>query len=401
MSGVRGEVRATSDLDPFTPEVLADPFEMHQTLRELGPVVWIEKYGVHALARHADVYGALNDPASFSSATGVGLMDLRSGESWRPASLLIEADPPDHTLARRAVTSVLTPRVVAALADQFRACAGQILDDVVARCEVDAVAEIAEAFPLSVFTDAIGLDPEMSLDERRKLLLYGRMVNNSFGPRNKMYVDALAAADGVGEWVMEQCRPESFRPDSIGRRIHDKAATSGYSVDEAALILRSLLSAGVETTVNSIANALLAFAQNPEQWRSLRETGESRRGFEEVLRFDSPVQVFFRLTTHDIEIGEDHIPADSRVMLLLGSANRDPRVWGDPDRFDCHRPPTGHVGFGSGIHACLGQMLARLEGDILLSELADRVDTLELTGSPERLLNNTLRGLEKLPLRLG
>lgn len=401
MSGIRGEVSAASDLDPFTPEVLAEPFEMHQTLRDLGPVVWIEKYGVHALARHADVYGALNDPASFSSATGVGLMDLRSGESWRPPSLLIEADPPNHTLARRAVTGVLTPRAVATLADEFRACAGKILDDVVARGEVDAVAEIAEAFPLSVFTDAVGLDPAMGLDERRKLLLYGRMVNNSFGPRNKMYVDALAAAEGVGEWIMKQCQPGSFRPDSIGRRIHDKAAASGYSVDEAALILRSLLSAGVETTVNGIANALLAFAENPEQWKSLRETGESRRGFEEVLRFDSPVQIFFRLTTRDIEIGEDCIPADSRVMLLLGSANRDPRVWADPDRFDFHRPQTGHVGFGSGIHACVGQMLARLEGDILLSELADRAGTIELIAPPERLLNNTLRGLETLPLRLG
>jgi 4-methoxybenzoate monooxygenase (O-demethylating) len=400
MSGVRSEVRATSDLDPFTPQVLADPFEMHRTLRDLGPVVWIRKYGVYALARHAEVHAALNDPASFSSATGVGLMDLRSGEAWRPPSLLIEADPPDHTRARRVVTSALTPRVVAALAEAFRGRAGEILDSVVERGEVDAVAEIAEAFPLSVFTDAVGLDPDMSLDERRKLLLYGRMVNNSFGPRNQMYMDALRAADGIAEWVMEQCQPEAFRPDSIGRRIHEAAAASGYSVPEAALIMRSLLSAGVETTVNGIANALLAFARNPAAWQSIRETGETRRGFEEVLRFDSPVQVFFRTAVHDIEIGEDRIPADARVMLLLGSANRDPRFWDAPDRFDVHRAPTGHVGFGSGIHACVGQMVARLEGDILLSELAARVATLEVTAPPERLLNNTLRGLEKLPLRL-
>jgi cytochrome P450 len=401
MSGVTSEVRATSDLDPFTPQVLADPFELHRTLRDLGPVVWLRRYGVYALARHAQVHAALNDPASFSSATGVGLMDLRGGEAWRPPSLLIEADPPDHTRARRVVSSVLTPRVVTALADAFRRRAGEIVDSVVDRGEVDAVAEIAEAFPLLVFTDAVGLDPDMSLDERRKLLRYGRMVNNSFGPRNQMYLDALRAADGVAEWVMEQCQPGAFRPGSIGARIHQGAAASGYSVPEAALIMRSLLSAGVETTVNGIANALLAFARNPEAWRSLRETGESRRGFEEVLRFDSPVQVFFRTAVHDIEIGEDRIPAAARVMLLLGSANRDPRVYDAPDRFDIHRAPTGHVGFGSGIHACLGQMLARLEGDILLSALAARVATLEVTAPPERLLNNTLRGLEKLPLRLG
>jgi 4-methoxybenzoate monooxygenase (O-demethylating) len=400
MPGIRTEVRATSDLDPFTPEVLADPFEVHRTLRDLGPVVWLRKYDVYALARHAEVYAALHDPASFSSATGVGLMDLRSGEAWRPPSLLIEADPPDHTRARRVVTSVLTPRVVARLADAFRDRAGEIVDSVVERGDVDAVAELAEAFPLSVFTDAVGMDPEMSLDERRKLLLYGRMVNNSFGPRNQMYEDALRAADGVAEWVMEQCQPEAFRPDSIGARIHEGAAACGYSVPEAALIMRSLLSAGVETTVNAIANALLAFADNPAAWQSLRDTGGARRGFEEVLRFDSPVQVFFRTAVHDIEIGEDRIPADARVMLLLGSANRDPRVWDAPDRFDIHRAPAGHVGFGSGIHACVGQMLARLEGDLLLSELAARVATLEITAAPERLLNNTLRGLEKLPLRL-
>jgi cytochrome P450 len=400
VSGVCSEIRATSDLDPFTPQVLTDPFEMHKTLRDLGPVVWLRKYGVYALARHAEVHAALNNPASFSSATGVGLTDLRSGEAWRPPSLLIEADPPDHTRARRTVTSVLTPRAVGGLADAFRVRAGEILDSVVERGNVDAVAEIAEAFPLSVFTDAVGLDADMSLDERRKLLLYGRMVNNSFGPRNQTYMDALRAADGVAEWVMERCQPDAFRPDSIGARIHEKAAASGYSVHEAAIIVRSLLSAGVETTVNGIANALLAFAQHPAAWQSLRERGETRRGFEEVLRFDSPVQVFFRTAVHDIEIGEDHIPADARVMLLLGSANRDPRVYDAPDRFDIHRAPTGHVGFGSGIHACVGQMLARLEGEILLSELAARVTTLEVTAPPERLLNNTLRGLEKLPLRL-
>jgi 4-methoxybenzoate monooxygenase (O-demethylating) len=401
MSGTHSEATATSDLDPFTPEFLADPFEAHQTLRELGPVVWLRKYRVYALARHAEVYAALHDPASFSSAAGVGLMDPRGGEAWRPPSLLIEADAPDHTRARRVVTSVLTPRTVATLNEEFRLRAGEILDSVVEQGEVDAVAEIAEAFPLMVFTDAVGLDPDMSLDERRKLLRYGRMVNNSFGPRNQMYTDALREADGVAEWVMEQCQPEAFRPGSIGRRIHDGAAAAGYPVPDAAVIVRSLLSAGVETTVNGIANALLAFARSPEAWQSLRETGESRRGFEEVLRYDSPVQVFFRTATHDIGIGEDRIPADARVMLLLGSANRDPRVWDGADRFDIHRPPTGHVGFGSGIHACVGQMLARLEGDILLSELSARVETLEVTGTPERLLNNTLRGLEKLPLRMG
>jgi 4-methoxybenzoate monooxygenase (O-demethylating) len=103
---------------------------------------------------------------------------------------------------------------------------------------------------------------------------------------------------------------------------------------------------------------------------------------------------------HDIEVGQDRIPAGARVMLLLGSANRDPRVWEAADRFDIHRTLTGHVGFGSGTHACVGQMMARLEGDILLSELAARVATLEVTDSPQRLLNNTLRGLEKLPMRL-
>ena len=115
-------------------------------------------------------------------------------------------------------------------------------------------------------------------------------------------MDALQAADGVSEWVMQQCRPEAFRPDSIGRRIHEGAAASGYSVPEAAMIMRSLLSAGVETTVNAIANALLAFAQNPEHGNRFGRPGV-RRGFEEVLRFDSPVQVFFGLAMHDIEVG--------------------------------------------------------------------------------------------------
>lgn len=390
----------TSNLDPFSAEVLRSPYAAHDALREAGPVTRIEKYEVFAIARHEHVQAALRDPATFSSAAGVGLVDLRSEESWRPPSLLLEADPPEHADARRVVTSVLTPRVVSQLRESFTLSAKKLVERILSDDAVDGVHDIAEAFPLTVFPDAVGLDPELPLNERRNLLVYGRMVNNGFGPRNEFYQKAMRDAQDIAGWIMDHCDAAALRPGTIGRQIHEAAADAGFSPADGAMLVRSLLSAGVETTVNAIANALLCLAEHPDQWQLLRGQGEARKAFEETVRYESPVQVFFRTTTRAVPVGGITIPEAHKVMLFLGAANRDPRAWSQPDRFDIGRRATGHVGFGAGIHACVGQMMARLEGEVLLDALAERVTALEIAGPPSRLLNNTLRGLESLPLRL-
>src|SRR5262249_19575820 len=156
---------------------------------------------------------------------------------------------------------------------------------------------------------------------------------------------------------------------------------------------RSLLSAGLDTTVYGLGNALFALATHPDAWAQLRDQPElARHAFEESLRLESTVQTFFRTTTTATELGGVELPADAKILLFLGAANRDPRRWERPDQFDITRKPTGHVAFGYGIHSCVGQMIARLEGEIVLKALAERVERLELAAPPVRRLNNTLRG---------
>jgi cytochrome P450 len=385
------------DVDPFSHEFLADPYPAHEQLRETGPVVWLERYGIWASARHAPVRTALLDPDAFCSSAGVGISDFRKEEPWRPPSLLLEADPPEHTRSRRVVAGVLSAAAMRRLTEAFFAAADELVGRLAHGEPFDAMADLAVVYPMQVFSDAVGL-PE---DGRENLLRYGRMVFNTFGPRNQLFLDAVTDASETREWIMEHCRAEHLQPGGMGAEIHTRAAAEGFSPDEAAMLVRSFLSAGVDTTVHGLGNALWCLGQHPEQYAALRaEPNRARAAFEEVLRFEAPVQTFFRTTTRDVDLDGVTIPDGDKILLFLGAAGRDPRQWTDPDVFDVSRRATGHVGFGFGIHACVGMAMARLEGEAVLTALARHVREIELTGEPRRMLNNTLRGLESLPLRL-
>ena len=384
-----------SELDPFSDEFLNDPYPGHHELRESGPVVWLPSYDVWALARHEYVAAALKDPATFCSSAGVGLANLRKEDPWRPPSLLLEADPPEHGLARRVVTRVLTPTVVRQLKADFSASARRLVDDLATQGSFDAIADLSETFVLRVFPDLVGLPTE----GRDNLLAYGAMVFNGIGPHNRHFENAMARATEVSAWISAHCYPDALTPGSLGTRIHEVAAAEGYSVDDAARILRSFLSAGVDTTVHGIGNAVLCLAQHPRQWQRLRaDTSLARAALEEIIRFESPAQTFFRTTTRVVDIDGCTIPAGDKVLLFVGAANRDYRRWDEADNFDISRNAAGHLGFGSGIHACVGQLLARLEGEVVLTALAERIDTIQIDGEVVRMLSNAVRGLKSLPV---
>jgi cytochrome P450 len=225
------------------------------------------------------------------------------------------------------------------------------------------------------------------------------MAFNAFGPRNALFEASMQKAGEVTAWIAAQCRREALSPDGLGARIYAEADAGNIEESEAALLVRSLLTAGLDTTIHGIAHALHCFATWPQEWSLLRKEPALLRGaFEEVIRYTSPVQTFFRTTTGAVEIAGTRIPAGEKVLLFLGAANRDPRRWTDPERFDIRRKAVGHVGFGYGIHQCVGQMVARLEVEVLLGALLERVAGFQLDGPPTWRLNNTLRGLETLPL---
>jgi cytochrome P450 len=389
--------RPVSTADPFSHAFLRDPYPHHEALRETGPVVWLEQYGIWAMARHEQVRDALTDWRTYCSSAGVGLSDFRKEPPWRPPSIILEADPPLHTRTRAVLTRILSPAAIKILRDTFEREAELLIAQLVEQREFDGVADLAEAYPLKVFPDAVGISEE----GRENLLPYGTMVFNSFGPRNDLFNKAMANAGPVRDWIMSRCSRAALAQGGLGQQIFAAVDAGELTEDEAGMLVRSFLSAGIDTTVYGLGNALYCMARYPEQWRTLREKPNLIRGaFEEVLRFEAPVQTFFRTTTRPVEVAGVQLGEGEKVLLFLAAANRDPRRWDRPDTFDVTRRAAGHMTFGTGIHGCVGQAVARLETEAILTALASRAASLELMGEPEWRLNNTLRGFDTLPLRV-
>jgi 4-methoxybenzoate monooxygenase (O-demethylating) len=389
--------RPVSDVDPFSHAFLENPYPHHEAMREAGPVIWLEHYGIWAMARHQEVRDGLTDWQTYCSGAGVGLSDFRKEKPWRPPSIVLEADPPLHTRTRAVLTRILSPAAINLLRETFAREAEALVDRLIERREFDGTADLAEAFPLKVFPDAVGLAD----DGREHLMAYGGMVFNGFGPRNDLFDKAMANAAQVRDWIMSKCSRAALAPGKLGRQIFDAVDAGELSEEEAGMLVRSFLSAGLDTTVYGLGNALYCYATYPEQWTILRENPKLIRGsFEEVLRFEAPAQIFFRTTTRAVDVGGVRLGEGEKVLLFLAAANRDPRRWDEPDQFDVTRRAAGHMTFGTGIHGCVGQAVARLESEVLFDALAKRVASFEIIGEPKRRLNNTLRGFGSLPLRI-
>jgi cytochrome P450 len=293
--------------------------------------------------------------------------------------------------------NVLSPRNIRTLRASLEPRATEIVEVALGRRAIDGVSDIAVPFPLKAFPDAVGLTPDL----RKNLLAYGRMVFDGMGPRNAITEQVMANAERVTTWIDAQCSREALSPGGLGAQVYEAVDAGSLTEAEAALTVRSLLSAGVDTTILAIGSALLCFAQYPEQWGMLRENpAQLRLAFEEVLRFHSPFQMFFRTARHDVDLAGTQVARDDKILIMVGSANRDPRQWEAPDTFDISRRSTGHLAFGRGIHTCVGQTIARLEADVLLGELIRKVASIELDGEPIWQESNTLRGLESAPLTL-
>lgn len=392
----------THDADPFGHEILENPGAFHAELRDAGPVVYLTRSDVYAFARYEQVHAALVDWQGFQSGAGVGLSNFRFEKPWRPPSLLLEADPPHHDAPRRVLKKILSPRSLRKLREGWLADAEDLVDDLLddavgGTLELDAVPQLAEAFPLRVFPDAVGI-PKAG---RQNLLPYGDHLFNAFGPTNDLVEKGAPRVPELAGWVNAQCTRDVLDPDGFGAQIWAASDRGDITPAQAPLVVRSLLSAGVDTTVHGLSAVLYGLASHPDQWRRLRaEPTLARVAFDEAVRWESPVQTFFRTATTDVRVGDHVVPDGRKILMFLGAANRDPRRWDDPDAFDLSRDPSGHVGFGMGLHQCIGQHVARLEAEALLTALARRVSDIGLAGPTRRHHNNTLRAWASIPIRL-
>lgn len=389
--------RISSRLDPFSPDFRQDPFSHYARLRELGPIVWLEKYEIWCVQHYAQVKTVLTDWERFSNAGGSGLTNYFREKPWRRPSLILEADPPDHTRARQILMRAFSASALRKMRPGFETIADQLVGAALARKQIEAVTELVQPYTLRAFPDVVGMPP---LD-RQTLITYGAMVFGAMGPVTDWYRELMRDAERIGAWIDRHCARESLSDSGIGADIYAAADKGEISHEEARLLVRSLLSAGVDTTIDSIGLALKCLAERPDQYALLRSNpAQARAAFEEATRFDSSSPSLFRTTTRELDFEGQRIDKHQKIMVFIASAGRDPGQWEEPDSFRIDRRIVGQIGFGWGIHACVAQVVARLEAEVFLQALASKVASIEQRGAAELRPTPGLRGLSRLPLGL-
>jgi cytochrome P450 len=385
----------TQTFDWTSPDFLADPYSQYKRLRETEPVHFNEARGGWILTRYKDMVDVLRDDERFSAERG----PVPAGDG-APRSML-GSDPPDHTRLRTLVNKAFTPRTVRSLTARIQEVVDGLIDSVSDRGEMEAITDFAYPLPITVIAEMLGVpseDRDFFRDQSQKIAV-------ALGPIEDMQV-ALRAMDGRNHLVdyfneLIPKRKQEPRDDLISAML--EAEQSGDFLNHAELLamLLLLLVAGHETTVNLMGNGLLALLRNPDQLDRLRnEQGIERQAVEELLRYDSPVQMTGRVAKVDLEIDGKPIRAGQGVSTIVASANRDPEAFEDPDTLNLTREPCNHLSFSAGIHFCLGAQLARLEGQIALSTLVRRFPNLELASEDLKYRPAPiLRGLEALPVR--
>ncbi|MFM8973506.1 MAG: cytochrome P450 [Actinomycetota bacterium] len=382
--------------NPYAYEVHEDPFPVYRQLRDEAPCYFDEELGFYALSRYADVLDALHDPDTFCSRYGITL------EDGNPVPKLLTTDPPEHTRLRRLVSRAWTPRRIAGMEDAVRALSSRYLDALAGRDRIDLIADYAALLPMDVISKLLGV-PDADQDRLRgwsDLLLHREAGVPDVTPAG------IEAAGHLYRYFAAFVADRRRTPGDDFTSVLLAAEPDGEALTDDQVIgfCFLLIIAGNETTTKLIGNVLLALQRHPgERAKVLDDVGRIPDAVEEVLRYDGSTQVMARTLTRDAERHGTTMRAGAKVLLLLGSANRDERVWDRPDVFDIDRAgSTHHVGFGHGIHVCLGAALARLEMRVSLEELLARAPGYEIDESGlERVHSGNVRGYSSMPMLVG
>jgi cytochrome P450 len=378
-----------SDYDPYTDAALLNPWPGYRQLRDTGPAVWLPKYEMFALTRHASVRGALRDWSTFASAYGV-MMNDPMNQVLRGNTLC--SDGADHDALRRVVIKPLRPQALTELTEEISREADELVERVLTQRCFDAAAELAHHLPLTIVSKLVGLPEE----GRERLLVWATALFNCIGPLNERTISAFPVVREMVDYATTEAVRGKLKRGSWGEALHDAADRGEVPREAVPVMMVDYMGPSLDTTIFAITSAVWLFAQHPDQWDLLRENPKLiPSAVNEVLRMEAPIQDFSRYAVKDFDMDGVTIPASSRVIVFYGAANRDEREYPDPDRFDVHRNPANHMAFGTGPHVCVGLYLARLEMTALFTALARRVRRFEL-GDTERALHNILRGFTKL-----
>jgi cytochrome P450 len=393
--------------DPWNPDFVAHPYEVYAELRRSAPVSYFEPTNQWLIARHADVDELLRDRRLGRTYLHVATHEEfgRPPEPefqepfWRVIRAgMLDVEPPVHTRLRRLVSKAFTPRMVESLRPRVRSIAEGLVDAYVEKGGGDLIAEVAEPLPVTVIAEMLGI-PET---DRHLLRPWSAEICLMYelNPTEEMQHRAVRAAEEFAAYLRDLARARAEQPgDDL---ISALAGIPELTEDELIGTCVLLLNAGHEATVNATGNGWWALFRNPGELERLRaDRSLLPTAIEEILRWDTPAQMFERWVLEDIEVAGVRIPRGAEVALLFGSANRDETVFTDPDRLDVGRKDNPHISFGLGIHYCLGAPLARIEMVESFGVLLDRAPALELVREPEWKPGYIIRGLQSLELRTG
>jgi cholest-4-en-3-one 26-monooxygenase len=383
------------------------PHEWFAYLRRHAPAYWHEETdgpGFWAITRHEDCVTVNRDAQRFSSyRQGTFLWDTPEDQLEQQRLMMVTMDPPLHTRYRRLVNKGFTPRMVGELQQSIHRVADVIIDRICEAGSADFVIDVAAELPLVVLAELLGVPAE----DRSKMFDWSnRMIGREDAEYQGAQVvaeenAALAAAELFG-YAAELYEQKRAQPGEDLMSVLTQVELDGERLSELELDMFFMLLAvaGNETTRNLMSGAMVAFSQFPDQWERLREDRTLLpSAVEEMLRFVTPVMNFRRQTTEDVEIGGQRIKEGEKVVFFHVSANRDERVFEDPDRFDVGRKPNPHMAFGGGgPHFCLGANLARMEIIVMFEHLLDRLPDIRVGGPVERLQSNFINGVKHLPV---
>ncbi|MFI5799326.1 cytochrome P450 [Streptomyces sp. NPDC051677] len=403
---------AVDDLrfDPWDPAFVADPYPAYAELRERGRVIYYEPTDQWLVSRHADVSALLRE-RRLGRTYQHRFTHEDFGRTAPPPEQepfhtlndhgMLDLEPPDHTRIRRLVSKAFTPRTVEQLKPYVRRLAGELVDRLVEAGGGDLLSEVAEPLPVAVIAEMLGI-PE---SDRGPLRPWSADICGMYElhPSEETAARAVRASVEFSEYLREliAARREEPGDDLISGLIaaHDEGdrLTEQEMISTAVL----LLNAGHEATVNATVNGWWALFRNPEQLAALRaDHSLVPSAVEELMRYDTPLQLFERWVLDDIEIDGILVPRGAEIAMLFGAANHDPAVFADPERLDLSRADNPHISFSAGIHYCIGAPLARIELAASITALLERAPALSLAAEPQRKPNFVIRGLEGLSVTL-
>jgi len=384
-----------SDIDLFSDETLANPYEAYQTLRDMGSAIYMKKVDAYFIGRFEDVNTALNNWQVFSSDKGIGLNPIIN-EAWQEA--LICQDPPVHTERRKIMDASLGPGAIRPLEETITERADQLIERLLTLKSFDGVVDFAYDLPLNVVMDLIGW-PE---DIKPSLIRIADGSWNAVGPDSQRMQLGLGQLQEMMTLLGDIYDKRRVVPGGFADQLINASLSGAIERDTAIGMLAGYIVAAFETTISAAASGLWLFANNPSEWDKLRTNPLlAAPASNEILRMESPLQHFARFVTDDVTMSDGStIPANSWAIVSYASANRDERAFQHADRFIIDRRERLNLAFGAGPHRCAGQGLARMELKAIFGALADKVERIYMNGEPARGLNNISRSFSYMPVSI-